>query len=361
MDEIIVLQDDCFQRSRDQVRTSLEIAGPKTSLEILECAHRRSQINVNSNVVIRDHSHERLRGSLSIGNYEEASGIPLPPTSSDDLSSSHPSSAISSPLSSSGLNDVSEGEEPIDSFTESYNLYKNNNIRLSKHFPHLLNVCSGSRLDEANIRIFDYTGNVLRNVKHQSFDFKTENSSQPQDYTSSKLDECRHFICPIDSSQIETRLVLVEDLGPTLINLLGAMFDLSPEFFEEHLYRSDYRGSGASGVSPLTWRTSNLRKNYVSLAWSRPGEYWATIEQDQWENLLGHNPACVEAVTQFEDKRGQTSNVYHEFVAKTNIFRLESEMSANSAGILPEKYPCGLEERATVCSIEHDGLQYGEC
>ena len=52
----------------------------------------------------------------------------------------------------------------------------------------------------------------------------------------------------------------MEDIGLSLIDLLGAIFDLSPELFEEHLYRSDYRGYRASETSPLTWTTGNLLK-----------------------------------------------------------------------------------------------------
>ena len=369
VDEATVLQHDSFRQSRDPSGTSVESLGythhvaqtpPKTSLEILEGAHRGSQINQNSNTVYRD-SSVPLRGPLSTTHNEEASEIPLPLTSSDDVLSWRSSSMISSPQTSFETSSSIEYTQPISSPSESYNWYKKKNERLLKRFPHLQGVCSGSRHDKADITIFNYTGSVLQDLQQKSFDFMPEDNAQSQDLASPNLEQCRQFICPNGSlSQVETRLVVVEDLGPSLINLLGATFDLSPEFFEEHLYRSGYRGYRVSEASPSTWTTSNLQKNYVSLAWSRPGESWTTvIEPGRWDNLLGHDTARVEVVTQFTDEIGQSENVFHKFVAKTNIFRSRSEMSIDPAGRLPDKVACGLEERATVCNVKYNGIQYG--
>ena len=369
VDEPTVLQYDSFQRSRDPLGTSVEALGythhvgqtsPKTSLEILECAHRGSLINQNSNAAYRDSSVPRRR-YLSTNHNEEASEIPLPLTSSDEILSLRSSSMVSSPRTSFETSSSIDSAQPIVPSGESCSLYKEKNERLSKRFTHLRGVCSGSRHDKADITIFDYTGSVLQGSDHKSFDFMSEDDAQSQDFECPNLEQCRQFICPIGSlPQVETRLVIVEDLGPSLINVLGATFDLSPEFFEEHLYRSDYRGYRASETSPSTWTTSNLQKNYVSLAWSRPGESWTTvIEPGQWESLLGHDTARVEVVTQFNDEIGQSENVFHQFVAKTNIFRSRSEMSIDPAGRLPDKVACGLEERATVCNVEYHGIQYG--
>ena len=366
VDEANVLRPDSFRQSGDPSGTSVETFGhahlvgqtsPTTSLEILECAHRGFQMNQNSNAVYHD-SSVPLRRSLSTNYRREASEVPLPLTSSDDDLSWRSSSMISSPRTSFETSGSIECAQPIVSSSESCNLYKKKIERLSKRFPHFQGVCSGSRHDKADITIFDYTGSVLQDLQHKSFDFMSGDNAQSQDFASPDLEQCRQFICSL--SQVETRLLVVEDLGPSLINLLGATFDLSPEFFEEHLYRSDYRGYRASETSPSTWTTSNLQKNYVSLAWSRPGESWTTvIEPGRWENLLGHDTARVEVVTQFNDEIGQSQNIFHKFVAKTNIFRSRSEMSIDPAGRLPDKVACGLEERATMCSVEYNGIQYG--
>ena len=369
VDEATVPQHDSFRQSHESSGTSVETFGHthhvaqislKTSLEILESAHRGSQMDQNSNTAYGDFSVP-LKGPSSTNQNEEASEIPLPLTSSDDGLSWRSSSTISSPRTSFETSGSIECAQPIASSSESCHLYKKKNERLSKRFTHLQGVCSGSRRDKADITIFDFTGSVLQDLQQKSFDFMSEDNAQSQDFACPSLEQCRQFICPTSFlSQVETRLVVVEDLGQSLINLLGATFDLSPEFFEEHLYRSAYRGYRAFETSPSTWTTSNLQKNYVSLAWSRPGESWTTvIEPGRWESLLGHDTASVDVVTQFVDEIGQSENVFHRYVAKTNIFRSRSEMSIDPAGRLPDKVVCGLEERATVCNVEYNGIQYG--
>ena len=369
IDETTIPQDDNFRLSRYSPETSLEAlertnhgaqTSPKTSLEILERASHVGQISGDSNILIRG-NNDPLREPLSTVSVEEPSEIPLPSTSNDNTSVLHPS-LISLPPSSIEPSESFENEKLIDSFRESYNLYKENNFRLSGHFPHLECVCSGSRHDKANITIFDYTNSALRDCQNLSIDFMSKKRSQSQDVAYSKLDECRHFICSTDLfSQVDTRLVVVEDLGESMINLLGATFDLSPEFFEEHLHRSDYRGFELPGPPPSTWRTSNLQKNYVSFAWSRPGDSWTfDIEPGQWKDLLRHDIARVETVSQVLKDR-VWRKVSHRFVANTNILRWSSGLSTNPAGQLPDKNPCGWEERATVCSVELNGIRYGVC
>lgn len=101
--------------------------------------------------------------------------------------------------------------------------------------------------------ILDYIGSVLRDSKLLSIDFQTNDSALLQRSTRSKIHECLQFIHSADTiPQIHTRLLIVEDLGQSLINLLGATFNLSPEFFEEHLYRLKYRNFSYPGPSPLT-------------------------------------------------------------------------------------------------------------
>ena len=321
----------------------------------------RSSLAVINEFAVLDDSLGPVRDHSSTFYLAEASQTPLPQTPSNSNSSTRPS-LISSPPSLFEPNDLAESEKSTPSFIESYNMYRENNIRLSRVFPHLICVSSGSRHDKANITIFDYNRSALQSTNQFSIDFSPRNIVQSQDTLSSKLENCREFICSTNSiSQVETRLVVVEDLGPALINLLGATFDLSPEFFEEHLHRSDYRGFKDPAPSPSTWRTSNLRKNYVSFAWSKPGESWSLgVGAGQWGDLYNQNPATVAKVTELEDKMtGQPSNVFHRFVAMTNISRSSTEISADPAGYLPVKQPCGWEERATACNVQFSGLRYG--
>ena len=332
---------------------------PKTSLEVLECAHQRPDISVRYN--LSTHSgNGPLQTPSPISLIEEPSNFPLPPTPSDIVPSTHPSS-IAFPSSLSVQNDSTESEPSIPSFSGFCDSYSKKSTRLSKYFPHLRCVCSGSRHDKANITIFDYTGSVLRDSQHLSIDFRTDDSASPQRPARSKIDECHHFIYPADTVPLfDTRLVVVEDLGQTLIDLLGATFNLSPEFFEEHLHRSNYLGPSSHGPSPLTWRTSNLQKDYVSLAWLRPGESWKSeLGPAQRNRLLGHRTAGADISIRSKDLRGRLYYTNINFEAKTNIFRERCEISTDPGGRLPDRTHCGLEERATVCKVELNGIQYG--
>lgn len=355
--QTVTVEDDNLQRSRVPTETSLKAVErahhltpkpPKTSLEILECAHHGRQISVNSSLSTHN-DNDPPREVLSTSFSEEAFRIPLPPTSSVDNSSSRPSLEI--PLTLGSF----EGERSIPHFSESYNLYRKNKKRLSRQFPHFRSVCSRSRYDNADITIFDYADSVLQHRQHLAVNL----SSETDNSRDSKLDECHRLICSTNpSSRVDTRLVVVEDLGSSLINLLGAIFDLSPEFFEEHLYLSNYCAHRGDRAPPSTWRTSNLQKNYVSFVWSRPGESWVIdIELGKWKDLYVGAP--VETIRQHISKNGQSSKVFYNFVAKTNILREETEMSIDPAGQLPDRVACGWRERATVCNVELDGLKYG--
>ena len=363
--------NNSFRKLRDPSETSLEALErthsiakkkkPKTSLEAIECAHHLSRTSVEPTVLTRNDNDPRQKSSSTLS-VKAPPKIPRPSAYSDDVPSTHPS-LISLPLSSSEPSSSEKSEPSISWCSESFNLYRENNIRLSRHFSHLRCVCSSSRHDRARITIFDYGGKVLQDLKHLSIDFMLDNGEQSEHFTSSKLDECHSFICSINSLiQVETRLVIVEDLGPSLINLLGATFNLSPEFFEEHLHRSNYGGAQAQGQSPSSWRTSNLQKNYASFAWYRPGESWALgIERGGWEDYLNHITQYVEMETQCLDQNGQVKATHHDFVAKTNIFRWPAEISTDPAGRLPDKVPCGWQERATLCNVEVNGIHYGAC
>lgn len=358
-----------LRKARNLSETSLEILERtqpivstklKTSLEALEYAHHEYQINVDPKILTRNDDNS-LRKPPSEASVGTPSKIPLPPTS-DDVSSTHPS-LISLPSSWSDPRGSEKSEILTPLSIKSYDLYSKNNILLSSHFPHLRDVHSSSRHDKASITTFDYAGSVLQDLKYLSIDFKSDNSAQFEDSTSSKLEKCRQFICAVSSlSQVEARMVVVEDLGSNLINLLGSIFNLSPEFFEEHLHRSNYGGFGAQEPLPSSWRTSNLQKNYVSFAWYRPGESWPLgIERGDWEHLLSPHTNYTSMETQCLDKNGQAKKTIHGFVAETNIFRWPVEISTDPAGRLPDKFPCGWQERATLCNVQVNGLHYGAC
>ena len=369
IDEAMSMHDSFFRQSHDSSENSLRAlerthhSAPKTretSLEVLESTRHVSEINVDENDSTRNNTGPSRKTSPTVP-IEKPANVPIPPTTSDSVGSTHPS-LISLPPSLLETSNSAGDDSSFASFSDRCNRYRGNNLLLKDYFPHLRCVTSGSRHDKANITIFDFDNSLLQGHENLSIDFLPQNSAQNQDYTCSKLDECRQFICSVNFlPRVETRLVIVEDLGPSMIDLLGATFDLSPEFFEEHLHRSRYGGSLSHGSSPSTWRTSNLQKDYVSFAWFRLGESWKRdIEPEKWNHLLTQG-TVTEMVTRGIDKQGKTSLVHHNFLAKTNTLRYQTEISMDPSGRLPDKVPCGLEERATLCCVESNSIQYGAC
>lgn len=69
-------------------------------------------------------------------------------------------------------------------------------------------------------------------------------------------------------SDVHTRVILVEDLSPFLIELLGVTFQLNPEFFKCHLQGSKYNVRTKQEPASSTWKTRELTRRYTS----SPGE-----------------------------------------------------------------------------------------
>lgn len=307
---------------------------------------------------------------------KDAPHVPLHQPPSNENSSAHPS-LISLPPSSSTLSSQGESESPALTSRRLFKLYKARTTHLSNQFPHLKCVCSASRHDKANITIIDYSGSALQGSKQLRIDFGVNfglrQNQKPEERRQARTEESRIFMCANSLwPDVDTRLIILEDIGPTMINLLGATFELSPEFFEEHLHRSGYRGNDLQELSPSAWRTSSLQKNYVSMEWRRPVKRWTQepITPAQWEDLLGyfrphHQPygpphlEGTERLEQIGDDVGGPKDAEYRLETTTNIFRPEFAMNMDPDGALPETTPSGWEERATACVVELNNLQYG--
>ncbi|PVH85653.1 hypothetical protein DL98DRAFT_583248 [Cadophora sp. DSE1049] len=138
------------------------------------------------------------------------------------------------------------------------------------------------------------------------------------------------------------RLIVVEDLYPSIITFLVGGFGVSPEFFEEHLINSGYGGGNFNDKSPKTWKTSGMKKSYASIKWYRPA--WrlsmAPFSQKQLDDLL--NPDV--GILNFPRGKSRASTVEVD----SNIFRLEWDLRTDPRSTNREKRKCGLEERASV-------------
>lgn len=165
-------------------------------------------------------------------------------------------------------------------------------------------------------------------------DFKGNKNKLSEEHREARIEESRIFMCANSlSSKLNTRLIILEDIGPTMINLLGATVEFSPEFFEQHLHRSGDRGNEIQELPPSAWRTSNLQRNYVFLEWRRPVKCWTQepITPSQWEDLLGNflphdqpfnqpYPEGTEQIEKIGDDVGGPKDTEYRLETTTNIF-----------------------------------------
>ena len=316
---------------------------PKTSLEVLERADNAGRdtaqpatLDQQPRLFPQHGTHGSPTSSL-----DSPSRFPLP---SSNASSAYP--YIPPVLSSNA--------QPHQQSAARSNLeYANHVHQLSPHFPHLDSVLSRSRYDCASLTIFDYSGDILRGTNQRWTDFNVRNS----------LSDTRRFISGKSSwSDVDTRLIVSEDIGPSLIKLLGSTFNISPEFFAEHLHRSGYHGGKENDVAPSAWRTSSMHKNYVSVRWYRPGTRWIQEPNTllQRKEILDPRAGGLRGIEQAPNSvSGTMTEIEYTLQSTTNIFRPEFALSTDPDGIIPEQSPCAWEERATACAVEFDGIRYG--
>lgn len=161
-------------------------------------------------------------------------------------------------------------------------------------------------------------------------------------------------------SNVDTRLIIIEDISPRLIKLLGATFTISPEFFEEHLHRSGYYSDEANEQSPQAWNTSSLRKSYVSVKWCRPVNRWRQEPFTRSERNALLQSGSAELQGTFKPEAISPSiTLDYTTTTMTNIFRPEFAMSTDPEGVIPKTAPAGWEERATMCTVKLDQVRYG--
>lgn len=130
--------------------------------------------------------------------------------------------------------------------------------RLVSELPHLVNV------QEASCRHPDAGRVTCYDIMKGSTKPQLVKDYSPKDWESpAVLDELSHIP---NTSQVERRIIIVEDLSPVLINSLGSIFQINPEFFEEHLNKSGYRTDSNNDPDVRLWNTSLVKKDYFSLS-----------------------------------------------------------------------------------------------
>ena len=156
------------------------------------------------------------------------------------------------------------------------------------------------------------------------------------------------------SSPKTQRIVLVEDLNPRLIDLLGATLGIPPQVFEDHLDRSGYNPIIGKAVKPSAWRSRYSVQGYSSITWYRPVISVVPVHTDFRDRLVqGYSPSLSTTSNDGGDVRVvTTSNIW-----RSNL-KLSPEPGACHKGCGTE-YPVGWEEKATIWTNFINGHQFG--
>ncbi|KAL8919417.1 MAG: hypothetical protein Q9208_006795 [Pyrenodesmia sp. 3 TL-2023] len=124
--------------------------------------------------------------------------------------------------------------------------------RLSTYMPHLINVSKSSRAHHrAELQCLDFNGCHLVSSKDckleqdatQSQAIFIDPSTLPSEADGRVIQSEEDFINSFMRdifSEVDCRVLLVDDLSDTLMYILGSCLHITPEFFEEHLLKSGW-------------------------------------------------------------------------------------------------------------------------
>lgn len=150
-------------------------------------------------------------------------------------------------------------------------------------------------------------------------------------------------------ANVKQRLLIVPDLAPQIINLLGNLFGFSPEVFEEHLINSGYKGAKYDDKPAHTWPTAKMKKSYASIKWYRPVQRLdeAPFSNRDLEVLLDPAQGRLRCAPDSAKDKSMCQT-------QSNIFRSEWEMWTDPKTTTRDKRTSAWEERATVWSQKLD-------
>jgi hypothetical protein len=160
------------------------------------------------------------------------------------------------------------------------------------------------------------------------------------------------------SDECEQRIVLVEDLTPSLIDLLGATFQIPPHVFEEHLDRSGYKKDTEGRDGRATWHTHSSTQGYSSVTWYRPVLPLVPITSRLRSKLIMDRKPRVRCP--FDGCQDRDHNL--RLNTESNIWRRQLDLCPEP-GVCHKgsdtEYPVGWEERATIWMRDYNGCRFG--
>ncbi|ELR02862.1 hypothetical protein VC83_03061 [Pseudogymnoascus destructans] len=278
--------------------------------------------------------------------------IPLPESDSESLSGdesglSHPRNIKWSDRSSLdaiiGEGNISRDSKARPTMEPALRHFKYSDmiIRASqvfRHFHKVLDAVPSRNNNIANITSIDFS----ENFRYSQTEFIVGSNDSHNIRTLGAIGQI--------PENVRQRLLIVPDLAPQIINLLGNLFGLSPEVFEEHLINSGYEGANYDDEPAHTWSTAKMKKSHASIKWYRPVERRPVAPYSTRDREILLDP------TQGRLKRsGDYDRDFLVYQTQSNIFRSEWEMWTDPKITTEEERICGWEERATVWSQKLDG------
>ncbi|KAI4113147.1 MAG: hypothetical protein LQ345_005810 [Seirophora villosa] len=225
-----------------------------------------------------------------------------------------------------------------------HQMYSQEIRRLSRYMPHLKNVRKASRAhNRAALKCLDFSGGHLVSNKFHRLESDTLKSEE--DFVQSIIGNI--------PSEVDDRLLIVDDLSDTLIYLLGNCLHITPELFEEHLLNSGWHNNAYEDRDTDLWSTRNLAKSYASIRWYRPVEQ--RVARPFEEKASGGMLDPLTTPDSWEENPSATRRIVHFTKPLVNLLRRPWEADLASMGF------SAWEERATVWETIVDGCHISEC
>jgi hypothetical protein len=129
-----------------------------------------------------------------------------------------------------------------------------------------------------NVEVIDFF-HENQGMRRKTFTASTAPQKQWGPWMSTTEMELLEYLQKERETDVAYRLILVEDLSPGIIEILGATLEADPEFFAEHLIDSGYHERYTPEPS-REWNTRGCKKQYFSMQWQRP----VRLTTEQWEH-----------------------------------------------------------------------------
>ncbi|KAL8724021.1 MAG: hypothetical protein Q9166_008175, partial [cf. Caloplaca sp. 2 TL-2023] len=203
--------------------------------------------------------------------------------------------------------------------------------RLRRHIPNLQKVQMPARVhDQAEIDCLDYSSGNL--VSMRTYELNSGLLEAKQKFASEITDNI--------PSHIHFRLLIVHDISPKLIRILGSCLSISPECFEEHLSNSGWHDNHYSDTGLEPWNaTTVLIKKHTSIKWYRPvrDRLLRPYKEQESSDLL--DPS--KTPDSWEENPSPGKRILHSTEPLVNLIRLPWDVTLDSGGF------SAWEERAT--------------